>query len=293
MTSTVPRQIDLAEATRLEGGSGHFHAELDPDISSPLGPLGGYIAGIALRAAGATTAFDRPSSFTCHFLKPAKPGQVDVEVDTLRSTKRAESLHVAITQGSDSILEAIAWTTSEMTGAEHSFSMPDVPGPESLLPIEEVFAEWQAPAGPRLSEFRPIFGVRPDKPPPWLWSDWENLPPQGPYNRGWSRLLVPVEGDAFLKAASLLPSLDGTTLQSAFAPHRRTGGFVLPHMDLSVYFHDVSPTEWIFGDGDSPRVGNGLAWGRALLWSRDGRLLASGTGQMMQRPFTWPQNTST
>jgi hypothetical protein len=39
-----------------------YRAELVPDWRT-WGPLGGYVAAIALRAAGMATSFDRPASF--------------------------------------------------------------------------------------------------------------------------------------------------------------------------------------------------------------------------------------
>src|ERR687888_1917347 len=61
---------DLGADTAVSGSAGRYSATLHEgwDI---WGPQGGYVAGVALRAAGELTSFRRPASFSCHFLRPA------------------------------------------------------------------------------------------------------------------------------------------------------------------------------------------------------------------------------
>lgn len=49
------------------------------------GPEGGYVAAIALRAAGAASPFARPASFFCHYLSVANFAPVDLAVTPLPS----------------------------------------------------------------------------------------------------------------------------------------------------------------------------------------------------------------
>ena len=51
----------LDDDTALEGGDGHYRAHLSESWRI-WGPNGGYLAVIALRAAGAHTPFRRPAS---------------------------------------------------------------------------------------------------------------------------------------------------------------------------------------------------------------------------------------
>src|SRR5262245_45819237 len=62
------------------------------------GPKGGYVAAVALRAAGAFTALQRPATFAGHFLNVAEFDDVNLDVTRLRAAKRAESLRVSMTQ---------------------------------------------------------------------------------------------------------------------------------------------------------------------------------------------------
>ncbi len=62
---------DLEQATRVEGDAGRYHARLS-DEWEIWGPNGGYLAAIALRAAGELAEIRQPASFYCHFL--SSPG---------------------------------------------------------------------------------------------------------------------------------------------------------------------------------------------------------------------------
>ena len=62
---------DLEVDTRLEErGEGRFRATLSTDWEI-WGPNGGYVAAIALRAAGRVAKVPRPAAFTGHFLSGA------------------------------------------------------------------------------------------------------------------------------------------------------------------------------------------------------------------------------
>jgi hypothetical protein len=109
---------DLAADTAVTSGVGGYTATIVKgwDI---WGPQGGYVAGIALRAAGAAASFPRPVSFACQFLRPAQVGAVDANVESLKRTKRTESLRVTLSQEDVPLLGALVWTTDEFTGIDH------------------------------------------------------------------------------------------------------------------------------------------------------------------------------
>src|SRR5262245_10989254 len=86
---------DLALDTAVTGSDGHYRARLSEDWAI-WGPNGGYVASVALRAAGAHTALARPASIVGHYLGVASFDDVDIEVVTLRAAKRAESMRVSI-----------------------------------------------------------------------------------------------------------------------------------------------------------------------------------------------------
>jgi acyl-CoA thioesterase len=109
---------DLAADTQLSGSVGRFSARLSRDWDLG-GPSGGYIAAIALRAAGQHSQFGRPVSISGHFLGVPSFDQVIVEAKTLRISKQAESIRVTIKQSRAPIFEALVWTCAPLEGLEH------------------------------------------------------------------------------------------------------------------------------------------------------------------------------
>ena len=69
---------DIEEQTAVEPvGEGRYTADVHRDWEI-WGPCGGYVAAIALRAAGAESPLARPASFFCHYLSVAAFEPVDL-----------------------------------------------------------------------------------------------------------------------------------------------------------------------------------------------------------------------
>ena len=66
-------------------GGGAFRAELTSRWNVGDTPNGGYLLAIALRAAGEQLAHPHPFTSTVHDLRPARPGAVTIEVETVRA----------------------------------------------------------------------------------------------------------------------------------------------------------------------------------------------------------------
>ena len=76
---------DIAQQTAVEPtGDGRFTAMVHDDWEI-WGPCGGYVAALALRAAGAESHLARPASFFCQYLSVASFAPVDLEVTPLRA----------------------------------------------------------------------------------------------------------------------------------------------------------------------------------------------------------------
>src|SRR5205807_2351883 len=105
-SSTVQLPVPPAISRTVPSGAKSCRADLTAEI---WGPNGGYVASVALRAAAAHAAFDPPATFSCHSLSVARFDAVNLDVRTLRRTKRAESVAVSMTQDGTPVLEAIAW----------------------------------------------------------------------------------------------------------------------------------------------------------------------------------------
>src|SRR3954469_23744632 len=105
---------DFAIDTAVHGSDGTYTGTLSREWEI-WGPMGGYIATFALRAAGAESSFARPASFFCHYLGVAGfDDPIELEVNKLRAGRNAESIRVSVTQGERSIMESTVWTVGDV-----------------------------------------------------------------------------------------------------------------------------------------------------------------------------------
>ena len=270
---------DLTVDTAVEGSDGSYRATLSRDWEI-WGPNGGYIAAIALRAAGAYARFDRPVTLVGHFLGVADfESPVDLDVTTLREAKRAQSVRVSMTQRGQPIFDAMVWSVGEVSGLEHDVSeMPEAPDPESLRSAADRLAEMGV-----APHFK-FWGNFDERPTRWV-DDWENRPPGDPVFGCWYRYAPrSTFDDPWLDACRSLILLDTLGWPAACNLHTRSG-YVAPSIDLAVAFHRARPEEqWLYGQASSPSASGGVIACESRVWSRDGTLLAVGASQLLCRP---------
>jgi acyl-CoA thioesterase-2 len=276
---------DFAVDTAVEGSDGTYRAALSREWEI-WGPMGGYVASFALRAAGAESSFARPASFFCHYLGVAKFDEVDIVVDKLRAGRTAESLKVTISQADRLIMDATVWTVGDVEGLDHDLTAPpDVPGPEGLPNFEELFAD-EPEAGPPFPfwnnfEARPI-DFRKEWPPsealPPVFQEWLRFVPASTFDDPW------------VDACRALICVDVVSWPAASRPHMfKQPNVIAPSMDLYVAFHDAAPADpWLLLDGHSSWAAGGLMNWSGNLWSSDRSLVASGMGQLLCRTVPAP-----
>jgi acyl-CoA thioesterase len=269
---------DFVADTAVEGAEGRYRARLSRDWEI-WGPNGGYVAAIALRAAGAATTLRRPATFAGHFLGIADFADVDLEVTTLRAAKRAASLRVSMRQGSRAIFEAIVWVVGEGEGLAHDVAvMPAVPAPATLKSIEDLVAPEDLQQRYRFwsnLEERPLDSL------PWL------MRPLGaPEWRSWYRFRPRATcDDPFADAARTLLLIDTMGWPATCRAHPPDRGYIAPSLDVTAQFHRLAPeSDWLLVDAAAPVAADALIGGQVRIWSSDGRLLGSGGGQMLCRP---------
>jgi acyl-CoA thioesterase-2 len=270
---------DLAADTAIEGSDGRYRAQLSRDWEI-WGPNGGYLAVIALRAAGASTPLRRPATFSCHYLGVADFEAVDLDVRTIRGSRRAASVAVSMTQAGKPILEALAWIVGDVDGLEHDAApMPDVAPADDLPTVRERLGE-QEP-GP-YHKFWSNFDERPLQ---WI-DNWEEREPAEPTFRSWFRY-VPCDtfDDPFVDAGRTLLLVDTVGWPAAVRAYRSDLPYYAPSIDVTAHFHAYAPdTPWLLVEGRSPVARDGLVASTVSVWSAVGQLLASGGQQMLCRP---------
>ena len=253
---------------------GHYRATLSQDWEI-WGPMGGYVAACALRAAGEASGQPVPASFSCHYLGVAQFEPIDIKVEVRREGRAATSQRVEVTQSGRRILDALVWSTSEGPGLEHDETVPpdvprpsDLPGPPSDSAVRYPF--WNNLES-RVIHSEPVWP--PAGPRPAVWQEWLRFIPTSTYADPWvdaARLLILVD----------LPSWPSANRAHAWRHHP----FIAPTLDLNVAFHQpASGDEWLLCDGSAPLSTRGLFGWTARIWSSEAKLLASGGGQCLYR----------
>jgi acyl-CoA thioesterase-2 len=270
---------DLANDTAVQPrGRGRYEAALSADWEI-WGPMGGYVAACALRAAGASTEQARPATFSCHYLGVARFGPVDLRVETRRIGRTATSQRVEVTQEGRPILDAMVWSVGDVDGLEHDETAPPrVPDPDHLPEIRELVPDDAEPPFPfwRNFEAKPIeFEAEwpPPGPRPARWQEWLRFTPTATFEDPW------------VDAARCVILVDLPSWPSANRPHAwRRPPFMAPTLDLNVAFHrPTSARDWLLCDGAAPLSTAGLFGWNARVWSEGGQLHASGGGQCLYR----------
>ena len=140
-TSVTEVEAPVPEGRQSETSARHFRATLGSDWQT-WGPAGGYVAAVALRAAGMATAFDRPASFACQFLSVARFEEVELRVESRRAGRRTEALRIAMAQQGVPVLDATVWAVSENEGLEHDYTRPAaVSPPADLQDVRELMPQ--------------------------------------------------------------------------------------------------------------------------------------------------------
>jgi acyl-CoA thioesterase-2 len=268
---------DFEVDTAIEGEAGRYHAVLSEDWDI-WGPNGGYLATIALRAAGREAQVQRPSSFSAHFLSVARFAPVDVEVEVLRRGRSTESFRVSVSQQGKPIIVAMVRTAAEGPGLEHDVARaPEVPDPETLASTEELRdPEWGAPYPFWQNlEARPVHPERfkePPQPRPPTFREWYRFRPRATFE------------DPFVDAGRQLLLIDTLSWPAACQPHPNAA-FRAPNLDVTTWFHRADPKgEWLLADHESHVAAGALMGTTARVWSREGRLLASGGAHLFCVP---------
>ena len=267
---------DIGRQTACEPlGEGRYRALVSDDWEI-WGPCGGYVAAIALRAAGEESPFGRPASFFCHYLAVADFAPVELAVTALRSGRTVLAQRVEMTQSGRPVLDAMVWSVGDVEGLEHEdLHPPDVADPDALpAPPARVGDD-----GPGYRYWDNFDQRLVDRIDPW--------PPAGPLPPTWRTWVryrdAPVLGDPWVDAARSLVVLDVGSWPAGSRPHMyRAPPFIAPSLDLYAAFHGPS-SEWLLLDAHSPLAGAGLLSWTGRVWSRDRGLVASGGGQAVFR----------
>lgn len=116
--TATPTAFDRTTAITPGLVAGTFQAELDPSWSSLRGVHGGYVAGIAVRAAQATEPGRAVRTVTMTFIRPAEVGPAELEVRPLRQGRSMSTLDVDCRQQGRVVSTARITMVDALAGTE-------------------------------------------------------------------------------------------------------------------------------------------------------------------------------
>jgi acyl-CoA thioesterase len=280
-------------------GDGKYRGEILEDWKMWV-PVGGYLTAISLRAAQASSTMVRPLSVSCHYLNEATFGPCDLDVEILRTTDRAESLLVRMSQdGKDILVSLVSAAPAGLLGPVINWvEAPAAPNPDTLeqtiLDDDVVQIMGDQPYW-KMLEFRMIKGLKGSHNYPEIdaLSDEEYTklrftPRRDAHIRGWTR--VPCgEGfsDPWIDAGRYIIVAAGLMFPVAADPFTPPLKFIAPTVNLTVDFHTFYPkAPWMLADATGTYASDGTLGADARLWTQEGELLVTAHSQMTYHDFT-------
>ncbi len=279
---------DLGLDTTVSGTDGIYTATLSRAWEI-WGPMGGYVASFALRAAGRHCSMARPASLVGHFLGVATFDEpITITCESLRVARTAHSVRVSIDQGERRIFEALIWGVNDgLQGLAHQHEpLPEVERWDVLPTLRE---RLDAIGEPYVA-FYPFWENFDERPARWR-GDWlERLPgEEPPLWQEWLRFVPTATfADPWIDACRLLILVDLGSWPATQATHN-TATIMAPSIDLACEFHRIdTDADWLFVQGHSPSAHVGLVASHQRVWNDRGELLASGISQLLCRPVPSP-----
>ena len=271
----VAELVDLLHLERLEDNL--FRGQ-SRDIGTQF-VFGGQVLGQALAAAQNTVDPTREAhSLHAYFLRA---GDIDAPIFySVERTRDGGSFSsrrvVAIQHGQPILNGSISFQIPEKS-FEHQSSMPEVPAPEDIEPMQPLSADQLAKLPVKLQRW---LGV--DSPIEFrhVWpQDRLNPVKRPPIQHIWFRVSAPVDDTPALHRALLAYASDFNLIGTATLPHGisyYTHNVQMASLDHALWFHrPFRADEWLLYSFDSPTAQGARGFARGQIFSRDGRLVAS------------------
>jgi acyl-CoA thioesterase-2 len=261
---------DFERDTRVIETAEGLQTTLSPDWQV-MGPQGGYVAAIALRAmAGLVQPGFWPVALTAQYLAAAADGPAQVEARLLRQGRQAAFTTATVRQGERNELGASASFFHPVDGpARLALAPPALPPPEDCISMNP------APPGQRFP-FHENYDLR-------LPEDMFSQTNGDEDFIFWARYREQSwEGDLVVQAASLIPLLDLAVFPASFRAIPNFPGAVT--LDLTAHWHSYPvPEGWLLLRGRCQHASSGMLNGWAEAWTPQGRLLATAAQQAVLR----------
>ena len=243
--------------------------------------FGGQVIAQALIAAQRSVEDRAPHSLHAYFILGGDPKEpIQYEVERIRDGRSFATRRVVARQRGEAIFVLSTSFQIEEEGLEHFLPMPLAPDPDGLAdPVQLVkFAgeTVQKQMQGFLDRIRPI-EFRP--------TDLSRYQPhvagekREPRQSLWMRIGGRLPDDPALHRAALAYLSDMTLLDTVLVAHGysiSSGKFQIASLDHALWFHrPFRADEWLLYAQDSPNLYGSRGFGRGLIFTRDGTLVAS------------------
>ncbi|MFP6655939.1 MAG: acyl-CoA thioesterase II [Myxococcota bacterium] len=274
MTTALASLLDILDLEEIELNL--FRGRSPQERSQRV--FGGQVVGQALVAANRTVEDRHVHSLKGDFLRPGDPKiPILYEVDRIRDGKSFTTRRVVAIQHGRAIFSMAVSFQVEESGFEHQTPMPEMPSP-SETPDPTQFDEkvrrmipeknrlWLN--GPKSIEVRPVEVNDPIEPQK-----------RSPHMAVWLRAAGRMPDDPRLHQCVLAYASDMNLLDTCLLPHAvswMNPKFQSASLDHSIWFHHrFRADEWLLFVQDSPAASGGRGFNRGLVYTEDGKLVAS------------------
>lgn len=282
MSNVMQEVLDLLNLETIEAGlfRGPSHNIVGKNV------FGGQVLGQALMAAGRTVDGRLAHSLHGYFLRAGDTtSPIVYQVEKIRDGKSFATRNVKAIQHGEIIFIMSASFAVQEDGLEHQSEMPQVEGPDGVLSETEL-RQKVAPMIPekirnafareRPIEIRPINPVNPFAPVK-----------QEAKRYHWMRAQSRLPDDPLLHQCVLAFASDFALMGTAMLPHGVSfmqNNMQAASIDHSMWFHrPFRADEWLLYDMDAPNASSSRGMNRGLIYSQDGRLVASTAQEGLMR----------
>ncbi|MHB1486032.1 MAG: acyl-CoA thioesterase [Acidimicrobiales bacterium] len=260
----------LAALCMEDLGEGHYRAE---NLSGGQGVVfGGQLLAQSIAVAAKFQPAKTVKTIHTVFARGASPEvPIDMDVDVMHDGRAFGSVTVTIRQGERLCARSLVLLSADEPDlVRHSDAMPLLPGPGRAAGAYHAEGDWQIRNVTALDIADPATVAPPELD---VWVRFDGAPT-----------------DAVTSQALLAFATDGFLIGAAMLPHEGVGQS-LAHVTLStgvvshtVTFHEsFHAGDWLLLVQRSPYAGHGRTYGRADVFTEDGRLVASFVQDAMVR----------
>lgn len=268
--------VGLVDATELDGAGA---VEAHRDWANTNGDaFGGFLAAVALRAAGDRRPGSVPSHMTYRYLHPVPSGStLHIDVESHRRSASSEDVTVTVDLDGTAVGRCAVGMVDRRLTIEHAPPMPAVLPMSAARPVTELVSVTDRVPGASIRSWTPLE----------RWDVPDLADGTSQVLRAWSPNVVMGSGNPFLHAASLVMPIDAliwpATLQRL---GRLPDGPALatPTIELTARFGAPTLAPWFLGEARIDHVTDRSVSGTVRVWDDTGEYLATGHSLNLLRP---------